>query len=316
MKKTSFQVFAGILLIFVVSTAQADSSFQILKIIPDSRYLGAGQTGTASADDSGSFFLNPAGLAGVERSEVLFSHVNYFNEMYYENISMAHAFDKNVVGLDIGFFSYGSIPNIDINGKDLGKVAPNDFFINAGFARSLITEMDLDLRAGASLRFINSTLASAGASALALDAGVQLGCMLLNYQGRIKPNFRIGASLRNAGLPLKNFESSSLLLPMQIRAGLGYDVFQYLKTHNVAVDIDYCENFDGRSLNGGLVYSFSGIIFVRGGYVLDFGESNSFPSAGLGIAYTFGNMTLLFNAAVVFHPSLGNSYQGNLGMRF
>jgi hypothetical protein len=104
------------------------------------------------------------------------------------------------------YLSYGSIPQTDAAGNDLGTYNPRDLALGAGWARSYGP-----LSAGVSARYISSKIIDS-ASTFALGAGAQY---------RASSELRLGAALDNLG-PGLSFGGSSDPLPFAFRAGSSY----------------------------------------------------------------------------------------------
>src|SRR5439155_18087839 len=63
------------------------SSATFLKIGVGARAVGLGESFVAVANDPSAIFWNPAGLASLQKEELLFSHAGWPGDIHYEHIA-------------------------------------------------------------------------------------------------------------------------------------------------------------------------------------------------------------------------------------
>lgn len=161
-----------------VSTSQLNGGLNtittavpLLLITPDSRAGGMADCGVASSPDANSIHWNASKLAfsekklsvGVSYTPWLRQLVNDINLAY---LSGYYKLDKNsAIGGSLRYFSLGNITFTDIVGNTIGNFRPNEFAIDAAYARKLGERFS----GGMAMRFIYSNLTNG----LTLSGGTQ-----------------------------------------------------------------------------------------------------------------------------------------------
>jgi hypothetical protein len=104
----------NVVLVMLLSSAFASdtrigaSGAQFLKIGVGSRYQGLGEASTAVVNDVYSMYWNPAGLSGVEMSEVSFTNVDWLLDIQMNYFAFAKNFeDVGVFGVSATMLSMG-----------------------------------------------------------------------------------------------------------------------------------------------------------------------------------------------------------------
>src|ERR1700722_15366963 len=146
-----------------VGTTTAD----ILKLNLGDRPAGMAGVYTAMGDDAYAIDYNPAGLALLRSTQLILLHLDSLAQIEYEYLTFATPFgiDNTVSGNLI----YRHTPPINNNNGN-PSVTADDLLAQATFAHVFSPAF----RAGATVKFLKSDLAGASASAIALDAGIQL----------------------------------------------------------------------------------------------------------------------------------------------
>jgi len=114
-----------------------------LIIAPDARGGGMGDIGVTSSPDATSMHWNPAKYAFIEKDmgfavsyspwlRALVSDINLAYLAGYKRID-----DKQTIGFSMLYFSLGDITFTDIQGEVIGNYKPNEFSIDATYARKL-----------------------------------------------------------------------------------------------------------------------------------------------------------------------------------
>lgn len=160
--------FASLLGLFVLASILAvpahgqvgQASALFLRIEPDSRASGMGNTGVALANDANAMFWNPSGLAFQENTQVGLSHGNWLPEfdanLFYEFlVGRHHVEDVGTFGANVTFLNLGTTERRDRQGNRLGET--NSFQL--AVAGSYGVKVSERLGVGTSVRFIQSQLA-------------------------------------------------------------------------------------------------------------------------------------------------------------
>lgn len=178
LNKKLFTLIAVLLLVITITNAQTNwykdgvkintvtTAMPFLRINSDARAGGMGDVGIATTPDINGAFLNPSNMAFVEKDfGVGISFTPWLkklvNDIYLTSLSgYGKIKDKNqkgeqAIGGSIRYFSLGNIDFTDENGGSLGSFRPNEFSIDAWYARKLAKNFSL----GVGLRLAYSNLA-------------------------------------------------------------------------------------------------------------------------------------------------------------
>lgn len=238
------------------------SAVPFLRISPDARASGMGETGTAIADDINAVYWNPAGLAfhdymsdpfETEEDPVPYRQIALsfspwlpqFNaDLFYSYGTIGQFFEDldGTVAFNFVFMNLGEFIRTAENGQQLGKFISNEFAIGLSYG-TIIAD---DLGVGFQLRYIQSNLAPASVGQQGAGTGISgsfdLGILWkpqeLDIFGWEAGNlFSLGLNLQNVG-PKMTYISEADPLPTTLRLGTAInlleDEFNDLK---LAVDV-------------------------------------------------------------------------------
>ena len=235
--------FTALLLPANLFSQAGGASVPFLRISPDARASGMGETGTAIADNANAVYWNPGGLAFLD----YFNSGNDFEEpipyrqvalsfspwlpqfnadLYYSYASAVQHFeDIGTLAANFMFMNLGEFTRTDMNGIEKGKFTSNEFALSLSFA----TKVTADLGIGANLKYIRSNLtpsfhnqAAAIGNSAALDLGVLWKPKNLWF---IKDNLALGFNLQNLG-PKITYITESDPIPTNLKLGLAYTLFK------------------------------------------------------------------------------------------
>lgn len=139
-------------------------------------------------------------------------NLHFSGSIYSEKLATAFAGS-------VQYFSYGSIPQTDASGNELGTVKPRDYVLQVGASR----QYGQHWHYGAAIKFIQSNYGIYRSSAIAMDIGVNyydssrlwqagllmknMGTQLVSYTGEGKDNLpfdlQLGVTKRLARAPLQ-----------------------------------------------------------------------------------------------------------------
>ena len=189
---------------------QAIFNFLELSNAPQLSALGNVNVSNISHDVSLGFY-NPALLQkDMDRT----ASVN-FNSMYagiknYQ-LNAAYFAQKPAITLSAGisYFDYGSIPQTDALGNELGTFRPGDYVVQVSASRQYSNR----IRYGATLKYISSNYGLYKASGIAVDAGVVYADSSKQFQAAIV--------LKNMGAQLRTYaDTRENSLPFDLQAGV------------------------------------------------------------------------------------------------
>ncbi len=227
-------------------------------------------------------YYNPAGLSGIQRTEVMFSYMNYIADI---NISyFALGFHPGELGsFGVSFKTFGfdeiavtTVDNPDGNGS---TYSPSIFNLGLTYSKTITDQV----RAGITAKVIHEGFLSTAASGFALDFGVQY---------RFNSDLSLGVTVKNLGGNMK-FSGQDLqvrtdvpdALPNQQGTGIFEPVveaFQVPSYFEMSTAYEFKQNGGNNSLLLGAAYRNNNsledllmvggevkaakIFFLRGGY--------------------------------------------------
>ncbi|MDZ7264576.1 MAG: hypothetical protein ONB16_08325 [candidate division KSB1 bacterium] len=232
MKKTA--LFMTILLLgFSGQTTAGKYAAEFLRIGVGARALGLGGAYVAMADDGTASYWNPAGLADLSHHQVLFSHIQLFDNLASHNFVNCSIRLGNDMGMGLSWIRlaideiprYGELlgtrydrildPKLRSSGIPIGYFADVEDAFMLSFARAF----DFDLLIGTSLmpatiftrlslgvsyKFISQKLDQSEGKGQGLDLGLRLSLMSSASEGGDQPRcLTLGLNLQDlAGTPV------------------------------------------------------------------------------------------------------------------
>ncbi len=231
--------------------------------------------------------LNVAGLARINKTEILAGHSLYLQGTDIrtnafgigQRVGKSGAFGISIMALD-----FGDILVTTANQPEGTGATFSPSFFNLGLSYAHVFENKVSV--GITLRGVSEAIADVSAFGFAIDAGVQ-------YVTGAQDNFKFGISLRNIGSrmtfggeglatqgPSPNqggysltFEQriASFELPSTLNIGLSYD-FLFSETHRITALGNFTANsFSRDEIGGGLEYSLNDMFMLRAAYRYEIG---------------------------------------------
>jgi len=195
MTKLKNFLLAGLMMITMVSVGQDEvtcpdqnvitTAVPFLMISPDARAGGYGDAGVAASPDVFSMHWNPAKYAfaeqkngfGISYTPWLRNLVNDINLAY---VGYYHKFnDLSAVGATLRYFTMGEIQFTDEDGNPTITAKPNEFAIDATYARKL--HQNLSLAVAGRFIYSNLTQGYGGSSGVETTAGIAVAADLALY---------------------------------------------------------------------------------------------------------------------------------------
>lgn len=209
----------------VISTA-----VPFLTIAPDARGGGMGDVGVATSSDAYAMYWNPAKYAFSDKSFGFgIGYVPWLRGLVNDiGLASLTGFgkigDKQAVAASLRFFSMGSVMFTNDVGQELGEVKPNEWAIDATYARKFSQEFSGAVAA----RFIYSNLVPVNYTAYDVRPGTSFAAdVAIYYHHEMDINGLSGASI-DAGLDISNigakmsYSSTSVIkdfIPTTLRIG-------------------------------------------------------------------------------------------------
>ena len=176
-----------------------------LLINPWARSSGWGNANSSSIRGLEAQFMNVAGMAFVQKTQVLFANTQWLmgSGIMINSAGVAQQLgESGVVGVAVSAMSFGDIDitTSDIPAGGIGTFSPSLMNIGLSYAKSFSNS----IHAGATVRIISESIANLRATGIAFDVGIQyLTTLGDRKKAKNKDNLSIGMSLKNVGPPLK-----------------------------------------------------------------------------------------------------------------
>ncbi len=276
---------AGCLLLSGAGLARAGAGISGASILvqnTDARPAALAGAYAAVGGDLYSLDVNPAGLASLEGTQLMFMHLSGIEGLAIETLSGAAA----VPGLGtIGAkFLYQGQPAID-NQVNEPAVDVKDWLIGLSFARAVAA----GVAAGINLQMVNSTLGPANVSALVLDLGAQYD---------LDPVWHFGLAARHLGQGMK-YEQAEDPLPQTFTMGAAWTPEAWGQHALILVaDVDYLAPDQNVTARLGAEYWFKRLLAFRLGYAHSVATQVDGVTAGVGFSFKIGQVQMLLDYAL------------------
>lgn len=303
---------------FAGDKARTGTAAGVQTLVPvGARYLAMGGANVADVSGVDGIYWNPAGLSSLNNSAAgVFSTMTIFNDVSVNYLGLGFGMgDLGKLGVTLKAFDFGDIPLTTVEDPDgaTGKIF-SPTFVTAGVTYA--AELTNAIQVGFTGKMIYESIDRAGATAFAIDAGIQ-------YHGLAGINgLSMGMVIRNIGTNMKydgsafnaeateethsysNFvarETATDQLPASIEMGVGYK-YAIDESNNLLVSGNFNNNnFGSDAFKVGAEYMFGDMLAVRGGYILHSGlpsEEQLYRfTAGAGFHYNLGGTDLTIDYA-------------------
>ncbi|HAH32629.1 MAG TPA: hypothetical protein DCL44_09995 [Elusimicrobia bacterium] len=280
-----------------------------LKVSMSPRALAMAGAFGALTDDSGSVFVNPAGLAQSDKREAGFGFTNYLQGAKMGSLSYSGNIGEHRFGFGASFLSVDGIERrglADAVGivPELGSFGANDMaFTFATAKKGFLPDTLSGLDAGCAIKFIRSSIDSKNALAVAADAGA------VYHAG---PKVNVSLAMLNLGTKMK-FTDEADALPLSISAG-----FLYKSAPNLNLTAELGEYINDEKFYPalGIEYWFRDAFAMRGGYKFGYDTSNLGAVAGLSLGFGLKVAGLGVDYAYLPFGDLGNVQRFGFWMQF
>jgi len=164
---------------------------------PWTRSIGSGDAGIANVNGLEATFINVAGLAYTDKTQLKFNYTNWLGNSGIRFVSAGIAQKLKgggVLGLSVQSMSFGDISVTTVENPDggIGVFSPKVNIINLAYAK-LFTH---SISGGFNLKVLSESISNAKSSGIAIDAGIR-------YVTGDKDQMKMGITLKNVGPPIK-----------------------------------------------------------------------------------------------------------------
>lgn len=286
---------------------QGEAGAGQLLINPWARSAGLHSLNTSSVTGIDALYMNVAGLPRFERTQLAVNHTRYLEgaDLALNALGFAQRVGHGAFGLSLVSFSLGDLRLTTADTPEGSGATFSPAFFNMSLSYAHLFENRVSV--GVAVKFISESIPNAGASAIALDAGVQ-------YVTGPNDNFKFGISLRNVGgkmrfkgeglgvqnnstnptfnYPITFYQrSAEYELPSQLNIGLSHD-WLLGRSNRLSLLGTFTSNAFARDQVGAGLEFFVGQMFVlRTAYKIEFdvarGSTEATLDNGLSAGFSF-----------------------------
>jgi len=249
-----------------------EDGFNFLTTRTNPRATGLGET--IRFHDWLSFDQNPSAAGHATGREVSFAYFNHLLDVQTTTASgvwpmTTSVLAGGVVGGNIAYTSYGDFEGYDDNGNATTTYSASDFSLSAFYARPYQEKWHW----GAAMKFAHSAIGSYSASAIAVDAGVQVDLA--------RWGVTVGGGLTNLGFALDAYDKVEESLPLGMHVA-AEKRFEHVSVQGSWMDFHRSGSFSDRlkRLALGVEYRPLDGIALRAGYSHATRQALSLPNGG------------------------------------
>lgn len=284
------------------------AGIDFLRLHTSPRAVGMGETGTAFADDAlTSVSLNPAGLARLSFAEAGFSYNHWAQDVSLQHMVFALPTRRyGSFALNGTLLRTEPIPGFDNAGTQVSNVWVRDVAGAPSYALRVFgpdNNLRLGLFAGASLKYVHSSLDTASASSFMGDAGVL-------YARTYGPGeLSAGLAALNVGKG-PQFDQQRNITPAVYRGGVGYRLPVFGDPLSIVFESKRPRD-DAFSHSAGFEYTIKNILSWRMGFI-----SHKQLGNGLRFGAGFKLKVLTVDYALTHQGDFGFTHLMGLSARF
>ena len=199
----------------------------MLRISPDARSTGMGETGIATAGDAYSNFWNLGKTPfAKQKASIGVTYTPWLNDLDLKDVYLAslagyYKLDESqALSLGLRYFSLGDIQFTDQSGNNVGSNRPREFAVEGGYSRKLGAKSGL----GIGVRYISSNLAVGNYNGTNYKKGSSVAADLHYFHSGAKENgqgFNYGVTLSNLGAKISYTDDNNQRDFIPANLGLG-----------------------------------------------------------------------------------------------
>jgi hypothetical protein len=214
-KKIFFFLLLGIYN-FTYSQIGGQGVYRFINLVSSPRQAALGGKIITNCDyDVNQPFFNPATINEEMNGKLAVNYGSYFGDINYGTASYAHTFSEKIQTFHAGvtYINLGKFDGRDGVNNPTGTFSGSEAAISVGYAYNVA---NTNLRFGANLKFISSSLESYNSFGLAAD----ISALFQNKNKSVNYTFVI----RNFGTQLKSYNGLTEKLPFEIMAGVSQEL--------------------------------------------------------------------------------------------
>ena len=286
---------------------------QFLKIGVGARASAMGEAFTAVANDASALYWNPAGLAQLEKNQIIFSHNEWLVDIKHEFAgAVYHISDNDVIGIAFTSLHMDDMPvTTEVMPFGTGEYFSfGDLAIAVTFSRKMTKQFSF----GGTIRYIEETLAKLKMRGVMIDLGTfywtglgttRFAVAISNFGNELAPDGEVVlfGNRKNSGW-------QSFSPPTIFRIGFAFEPYQDdIHKITTAVQLNH-PNDNSENVVAGVEYSWKNIFYLRGGYKFNVDEQNY--SFGAGVFAPVGIADVMFDYAFSNFERLGSAHRFSL----
>jgi len=254
-----------------MTSAQAGKTgLAFLKLGVGGRAVAMGEAHVALAADASATYFNPAGLAAVQRTDVMLMHKEWFQGVQTEFLAVVVPLGGIAAGLSINTTNIRDIQVRTRPGPPEANFSSHDFSLGL----SLGSNIRSSFNAGVTLKFLYEKIFVEESSGAAVDLG-------LRYEAPIQ-GLTFGFTLSNLG-SMGTLKDEKIKLPSLLRLGSSYVKNMRSIQSTLALAGDVVNIFQEKKahFHTGAELTYSEIISLRFGYLSGYDTRNVTLGVGL-----------------------------------
>jgi hypothetical protein len=285
----------------ILAQSAGNTGLSFLKYGFGARNIAMGDAGNALSNDLTGLFYNPAKLVLTDRSEVLFMHNEWIQDVSSEVIGAKTVLWGVPFAVGFNVTSVKDIPYRTIPSPDPETIFSADYFYGSLSTGFFVTD---EISFGASFKYLYEGLLNDEASGFGFDFGVNY---LLPYKG-----LTASAVIKNIG-SMNALRNESTKLPTEFRFGTAYTYSLEDSKFDFTGGAEFQKYLDTEDnhFNFGGEVLYNKIFAARAGYQTGY-QSRGF-TAGIGLMW--GNLKFDY-AFLPFSLGLGNANLFSLQFKF
>ena len=283
--------------VFLAGSVQAGSNgFPSLKMGTDARSGALGMAYTAMANDGSGGYWNPAGLAGINGSDLILSVQKWIEGVRSEFFGLAWGGEKHGIGIHLLYTQVDDIEyRVGPSPQPLSTFSSHELVAGISYARTVYRKLSFGITVKGLYEkiFINEALG------VAIDAGFLLEVY--------KKGLRIGGVIQNIGYT-SPMQQESIQLPFLGKLGLALPL-RFVGCRWLFIADCVKERGYPFHLHAGMEFGWRQIVFLR------FGFQNGYETRGFscGAGVVWGKYRLEHNYMPLGH-GLGDSHRITIGI--
>ena len=297
------------------------SAATFLKIGVGARPVAMGEAFVAVANDPSTIYWNPAGLAGLLRKEITFSHTEWPADIQYDYVAAVLPVEKlgGSLGFQLGALRTDMAETDELHPYGTGRTFQyTDFVGGLSYARRFTDKLligftgkfvheNLGLEVGGSTS--NNILVDVGSIYYVGFGSLRVGVALSNFG----PDFKPGGSFYSPnGQGVRDYDSFNP--PTQFRYGLAWEPYE-TRDVRFTTSFEVSQPADNQQeIKAGLETTIRHALSLRGGY--NFNADEIHWSAGAGVVGDISTLRGTVDYAYSDGGLLGSIHRVSLGVRF